>query len=468
MTNLRFWNTATRSLETFTPIDRHNIRVYQCGPTVYDRAHIGNARPAVVFDVLLRLLQEVYGQDCVRFVRNITDIDDKINARAAQLKDEGKSGSILEIVRRLTDRTIAWYHEDMGALGVCRPDEEPRATDYITEMIDMIQQLVDNANAYVIEGHVLFDVDSYPQYGAFARRKPREMLAGARVEVAPLKRNPLDFVLWKPSAAGLPGWDSPWGVGRPGWHIECSAMSRSLLGPTFDIHAGGIDLAFPHHENEIAQSRCADRSAEFARLWMHNGLLLVDGRKMSKSLGNFFTVSDLLNQQIPGEVLRFVLLSCHYRRPLDWTAKRIAQSRSVLKRWRTVAEGVEPAAKVDAEVLAALGDDLNTSRAIARLHELANSSQGAALKASAGLLGLLTENLGGWERPAHAGREVADVVNQLLQHRELARRKRDYQKADAIRRHMTEAGVIVTDSSGGTEWKLSDKFDPKRLKADAI
>ncbi|MBN2759772.1 MAG: cysteine--tRNA ligase, partial [Rhodobacteraceae bacterium] len=318
MTEIRLHNTRIRDKETFVPIDPENVRMYVCGPTVYDRAHLGNARPVVVFDVLYRLLRHVYGADHVTYVRNFTDVDDKINARARDIQARD-GGDLNAIIRTLTDETIGWYHADMDALGALRPNMEPRATEFIVQMVAMIDGLIAKGHAYAAEGHVLFDVRSYPNYGRLSGRSVDDMIAGARVEVAPYKRDPMDFVLWKPSAADEPGWGSPWGRGRPGWHIECSAMADELLGASFDIHGGGIDLQFPHHENEIAQSCCAHPDAGFASFWLHNEMVQVEGKKMSKSLGNFFTVRDLLDQGWPGEVIRFVILSTHYRKPMDWT-----------------------------------------------------------------------------------------------------------------------------------------------------
>ena len=309
MVEIKLWNTKTRTKDPFVPLDPQDVRMYVCGPTVYDRAHIGNARPVVVFDTLYRLLRHVYGADHVTYVRNFTDVDDKINARALEMQRAGDARSLTRIIRQLTDETIGWYHDDMDALGALRPTHEPRATDYIAQMVAMIEVLVEKGHAYAAEGHVLFAVKSYADYGKLARRSLDDMRAGARVEVAPYKQDPMDFVLWKPSSDEEPGWDSPWGRGRPGWHIECSAMAGELLGESFDIHGGGIDLAFPHHENEVAQSACACPEGAFARYWMHNGFLQVEGEKMSKSLGNFFTVHDLLEKGVPGEVIRFVLLS---------------------------------------------------------------------------------------------------------------------------------------------------------------
>ena len=322
---LKLYNTRTRRKEVFEPLDPKAVRMYVCGPTVYDFAHIGNARPVIVFDVLFRLLRHVYGANRVTYVRNITDVDDKINARAAE---EGVS------IRELTGRTAAQFHADVAALGALPPTIEPRATEHIPEMIAMIQQLIERGHAYAAEGHVLFNVPSDPHYGELARRSTDEMRAGARVEIAPYKRDPMDFVLWKPSVGSEPGWDSPWGYGRPGWHLECSAMSEKHLGKVFDIHGGGIDLLFPHHENEVAQSTCAHGTEIMANVWMHNGHLQVEGQKMSKSLGNFVTIHDLLqtrnfgNQPWHGKVIRFAMLGAHYRQPMDWTVDRLAQARN--------------------------------------------------------------------------------------------------------------------------------------------
>ncbi len=379
---ISLYNTRTRTKQPFVPIDPGNVRMYVCGPTVYDRAHIGNARPVVVFDVLFRLLRHVYGADHVTYVRNITDVDDKINARAAAEKRP---------IRELTDETTAWYHADMAALGVLPPTFEPRATAFIPEMIAMIETLIARGHAYEAEGHVLFSVTSWPDYGRFANRSLDEMQAGARVEVAPYKRDPMDFVLWKPSTAAEPGWPSPWGHGRPGWHLECSAMSYALLGASFDIHGGGIDLVFPHHQNEIAQSACAHPEGDFARYWLHNGFLNVEGEKMSKSLGNFFTVRDLLDRGIPGEVIRFVLLSTHYRQPMDFTEAKVEEARRTL-----LYSGVQAAGRLRAAIPLpaqrnlsdALSDDLNTPQAVAALHESGRDRTWPRLKVSAALIGI--------------------------------------------------------------------------------
>ncbi|MDO5622593.1 MAG: cysteine--tRNA ligase [Paracoccus sp. (in: a-proteobacteria)] len=452
MVQIRLTNSKTRTKQDFHPRDAARIGVYCCGPTVYDRAHLGNARPAVVFDVLVRLLRHVYGAEAVTYVRNLTDVDDKINARAMMT---GRP------IRDVTEETVGWYHDDMGALGVALPDVEPRATEHIPGMVAMIADLIARGHAYEAEGHVLFDVRSFAGYGQLSGRSVDDMIAGARVEVAPFKRDPMDFVLWKPSDAETPGWDSPWGRGRPGWHIECSAMSQQYLGPDFDIHAGGIDLLFPHHENEVAQSCCANPGHDFARYWLHNEMLQVEGKKMSKSLGNFFTVRDLLDQGVQPEVIRMVLLMTHYRRPMDWTAEKVAEAEGTLRRWRGLTDGVA-AGQVAAPVLAALADDLNTAGALAALHDLARDGDAPALKASAGLLGLLTDDMGGWTQ---AGDEAEALIAALLAARAEARAARDFARSDAIRDGFAAAGVSVKDTPAGVEWSLEPGFDPARLKA---
>ncbi len=467
MASIRLYNSATRRKEDFAPLDPANVRMYVCGPTVYDRAHLGNARAVVVFDLLFRLLRHEYGADHVTYVRNITDIDDKINARAAEMAAAGDPRPVNAIIAALTGETTEWYHADMDALGALRPTAEPRATAHVGRMIAMIAALVARGHAYAAEGHVLFDVRSFPGYGRLSGRSLDDMIAGARVEVAPYKRDPMDFVLWKPSDPGLPGWDSPWGRGRPGWHIECSAMAEALLGARFDIHGGGLDLQFPHHENEIAQSVCAHGghgATDFARVWMHNEMLLVEGRKMSKSLGNFFTVRDLLDRGVPGEVIRFVLLMTHYRSPMDWTEDKRAQAEAVLRRWRGLVAGIEPAPRPAPAVVAALADDLNAAGAIAGLHALAAAGDGPGLLASARLMGLLEAGQGGW---AVSGPDpaVAARVERLLAARAAARAARDWARADRLRQGIAAAGVVVRDSAAGTDWSLGPDFDPRALEA---
>ncbi|MGB4907306.1 MAG: cysteine--tRNA ligase, partial [Tabrizicola sp.] len=385
MVTIRLTNSKTRKKEDFVPIDPANVRMYVCGPTVYDRAHLGNARPVVVFDTLYRLLRHVYGPDHVTYVRNFTDVDDKINAEALRRQKAGSPGTLEELIHQRTEETIAWYHADMGALGALRPDHEPRATEFIAQMIAMTEGLIASGHAYAVEGHVLFRVRSYEGYGKLSGRSVDDMIAGARVEVAPFKEDPMDFVLWKPSSGEEPGWASPWGKGRPGWHIECSAMAHELLGESFDIHGGGLDLQFPHHENEIAQSACAHPQGDFAHYWLHNEMLQVEGKKMSKSLGNFFTVRDLLDQGIPGEVIRFVLLRTHYRKPTDWTASEREVATHHLENWNRIkrhrlSNPDQPfdGSRVDTEIVEALADDLNTPLALTRLFELAKLVSSAA------------------------------------------------------------------------------------------
>jgi cysteinyl-tRNA synthetase len=457
---LVLYNTLTRHKEPFQPIDPDRVGMYVCGPTVYDRAHIGNARPVIVFDVLYRLLKRLY--PTVVYVRNITDVDDKINARA---KDNG------EPISALTARTTADFHADIAALNALPPDVEPRATAHIAQMIGIIEKLLERGHAYVADGHVLFSVPSMPDYGQLSRRSQEELIAGARVEIAPYKRDPADFVLWKPSTDDLPGWDSPWGRGRPGWHIECSAMSREYLGITFDIHGGGQDLVFPHHENEMAQSVCA-HGQPFARYWMHNGYLMVEGEKMSKSLGNFFTVRDLLDQA-PGEAIRLAMLSTHYHQPFDWTAEGLKQARTALDRLylalRSVADlRPEGRDQLPIEVLAALKDDLNTPLAVAQLHEIATQLNKAsttaekaklkgALLAGGDMLGLLQQDVEAWFRwvPASGSALSDEAIEDLIQRRIEARKQKNFAEADRIRKELADQGVLLEDSAGGTTWRRS-------------
>ncbi len=473
MTDIYLYNTKTRTKgQQFTPIDDKNVRMYVCGPTVYDRAHLGNARPVIVFDVLNRLLRHVYGDKHVTYVRNFTDVDDKINARAAE-----SDRSIGDI----TDETIHWFLDDMGAVGAIEPDHMPRATEYIAPMVAMIEDLIAKGHAYAAEGHVLFSVSSYAEYGSLSGRSVDDMIAGARVEIAPYKRDPMDFVLWKPSSADIPGWDSPWGRGRPGWHIECSAMAHDLLGAQFDIHGGGNDLTFPHHENEIAQSKCAGH--DFAKVWLHNEMLQVEGKKMSKSLGNFFTVRDLLDQGVSGEVIRLVMLSTHYRKPMDWTETKRKEAEKTLIDWMSVlqkhgysAKTVEilKAAgdwKADAELMGVLGNDLNTPGALARLHVLSKGRTAEALATFAhGLetLGLVSD----WsavESSASEGDDLADwiasVIDRLLVERSTARADKNWGEADRLRDLLNAAGVQVTDIAGEASWAQGPDFDPSVLEA---
>jgi len=477
MADIRLRNTKTRKVEPFTPLDPENVRIYLCGPTVYDRAHLGNARNVIMFDVLYRLLRQVYGPEHVTYVRNFTDVDDKINATALARKEAGAAGTLEELVRERSEETIAWYLEDMDALGNLRPDHMPRATEYIPEMIAMIEGLIAKGHAYAKEGHVLFRVRSFKDYGALSGRSVEDMIAGARVEVAPFKEDPMDFVLWKPSTDDLPGWDSPWGRGRPGWHIECSAMADKLLWQdvvdalspealarphTFDIHGGGNDLTFPHHENEIAQSCCAHGTDDLAQVWMHNEMLQVEGKKMSKSLGNFFTVRDLLDQGVPGEVIRFVFLSTHYSKPMDWTEKKAVEASRTLKKWRRLTENVDALAQPDASVVDLIADDLNTAGAIARLHELANASAAADLKASAQMLGLLEDAHGDWvNRPGVA---LDAWTERLSEAREKALESKDFTEVDRLKKLLIDAGVEVQMSKAGIVLVAGPEVDPSKLE----
>ncbi|MCW8951247.1 MAG: cysteine--tRNA ligase [Rhodospirillales bacterium] len=455
---LHIHNTLTRRKDAFEPIDPANVRMYVCGPTVYDYAHIGNARPVVVFDVLYRLLKTIYPK--VTYVRNITDVDDKINARARE------SG---EDIRAITERTADAFHADMAALNALPPDIEPRATEHIPEMTAMIETLIASGHAYEAEGHVLFSVASFDGYGALSGRNRDEMIAGARVEVAPYKRDPADFVLWKPSGEDEPGWQSPWSYGRPGWHLECSAMSGRYLDKTFDIHGGGQDLIFPHHENEIAQSVCAHGGTPFVRYWMHNGYLMAEGEKMSKSLGNFYTVHELLDD-FPGEAIRLVLLQTHYRQPLDFTRDGLVQAKQTLDRFYTALRNAGDVAGendgVSGGVAEALLDDLNTPLALSHLHELVTSLNKesdpdvrgqlkAALLAGAELLGLLKQEPEDWFRwqPAGSATLDEDQIEKLIAERIAARKAKDFAAADRIRDDLSAMGVVLEDGAGGTSWK---------------
>src|SRR5215469_7462034 len=457
---LKLYDTLTREKRVFTPLDPSNVRMYVCGPTVYDFAHIGNARPVIVFDVLFRLLRHVYGAEHVTYVRNVTDVDDKINARAAE---EYPALPLNEAIRKVTETTDRQFHEDVAALGCLPPSVEPRATEHIAEMRTLIERLVKSGNAYVEQDHVLFSVASMPDYGKLARRSLDEMLAGARVEVAPYKRAPMDFVLWKPSKPGEPAWPSPAGIrapGRPGWHIECSAMSWKHLGETFDIHGGGIDLVFPHHENEIAQSRCAFHTPMMANYWAHNGFLQVEGEKMAKSLGNFVTIRDLLRDW-PGEVVRLAMLQTHYRQPLNWTTNALRESQRTLDYWYELTADAVPS-NLSADVVAALSDDLNTPKAVTSLHELrAEAAKGqkaasASLKASAQFVGLLQQPAAQWAsfRPASIALDENKVTT-LIAARNAARQARNFKESDRLRDELAKMGVVVKDSKDGTTWEIA-------------
>jgi cysteinyl-tRNA synthetase len=481
--SLRLYNTLTRRKEAFEPIDPAAVRVYVCGPTVYDFAHIGNARPAIVFDVLYRLLRQAYGPEHVIYARNVTDVDDKINARAAR---DFPDLPFNEAIARVTEATTRQFHEDVAALGTLPPTVEPRATEHIEPMRALIERLVARGVAYVAEDHVLFSpaamdaLPGAPRYGSLARRSLDEMLAGARVDVAPYKRDPMDFVLWKPSKPNEPSWPSPAGVaapGRPGWHIECSAMSMAkLLEPfggglqcddpalnTFDIHGGGIDLVFPHHENEVAQSCCAFGAKRMANIWMHNGFLQVEGEKMSKSLGNFITIRELLatdtfgRRAWPGAVLRFAMLRTHYRQPIDWTVRGLEESEKALERFAETIDFAAPdAAEPSHALIEALADDLNTPAAIAHLHALHGASRASAdaarqLGADAAFLGLDLEAVA---RRPEAPPETIAAIERLVAVRDEARKRRDWAESDRLRDALAGLGVVVKDGKAGASWEF--------------
>ena len=455
------YNSLTSRKEQLETLHPDRVGMYVCGPTVYNLAHIGNARPAVIFDVLARLLRLFYSD--VTYVRNITDVDDKINAASVETGEK---------IGLITERFTAAYHQDMAALNIAQPDVEPRVTDHIEQIVNMIESLVEREHAYLAEGHVLFDIKSFPEYGELSGRSTDDMIAGARVEIAPYKRDPMDFVLWKPSTSELPGWESPWGRGRPGWHIECSAMAESHLGDTFDIHGGGRDLIFPHHENEIAQSVCAHGGSPYCRMWVHNGFVTVEGQKMSKSLGNVQLVRDLLDQA-PAEAIRLALLSTHYRAALDWTTVRLDEAKRTLVKWYQALEGcsadsLSDKPVPDSEVVSALCDDLNTSVVFARIHQLvgdlgqsSDPDEQAKLKhtivASADVLGLLQQNpttaLAALTASSLKRNDIDAVwIEQRIEDRRLARINKDFEQADHIRDELSAAGIRIEDSADGTTW----------------
>jgi cysteinyl-tRNA synthetase len=462
--DLRLYDTLTREKRDFVPIDPGNVRMYVCGPTVYDFAHIGNARPVIVFDVLFRLLRHVYGADHVTYVRNITDVDDKINDRAAR---DFPGLPLNDAIRKVTEVTEKQFHVDVAALGCLPPTFEPRATDFVlpradgkADMVTLIEQLIARGHAYQAGGEVLFDTQSMPDYGALSGRKLDEQQAGARVAVDAHKKHPTDFVLWKLSSDNEPGWESPWGRGRPGWHIECSAMSAAYLGDVFDIHGGGLDLIFPHHENEIAQSRCAHGTPTMANYWMHNGFLQVEGEKMSKSTGNFVTIRELLADW-PGEVLRLNMLKTHYRSPIDWTVKGLEESAKTLDDWYWVAADIRDGQPADA-VIEALSDDLNTPQMIASLHGLRNSAASGndrdrdAFAASLRLLGFLSETAAAWNgRKQQASGVDPKQIDGLISERTAARARKDFRESDRIRDELAAMGVVIKDSKEGTTWEIA-------------
>ena len=446
--DLKLYDTLSREKRLFAPIDASRVGMYVCGPTVYDFAHIGNARPVIVFDVLFRLLRHLYGEAHVKYVRHITDVEDKINARAAERGIQ---------IRELTEGTYTNYREDVTALGCLPPTVEPRATEHIEEMKTLIERLIASGNAYVAEEHVLFSVPSMPDYGKLSKRSLDEMVAGARVDVAPYKRGDMDFVLWKPSKGGEPGWTSPAGIktpGRPGWHIECSAMSWKHLGETFDIHGGGIDLVFPHHENEIAQSCCAFHTKVMANFWMHNGFLQVEGEKMSKSLGNFTIIRDVLADW-PGDVVRLAMLGSHYRQPINWTVKGLEESEKALASFFDVAS-TEADPRPAPAVLDALLDDINTPKAIAEMHGLKNAAGRRALAGTLGFFGFRRDELKAWQaRNVKAPALPAEEIETRIAARNAARKAKDFKESDRIRDELAAMGVVLKDSKDGTTWEVA-------------
>ena len=477
---LKLYNTLTRQKAEFEPIDPKNVRMYVCGPTVYDYAHIGNARPVIVFDVLFRLLRHIYGPEHVTYVRNITDVDDKINARAAR---DYPDVPLNEAIRKVTEATEKQFHADIAALGVLLPTYEPRATEYIRRddgretMVSLIETLVERGNAYVAEDHVLFDVSSMLDYGRLSNRSLDEMEAGARVEVAPYKKGPMDFVLWKPSKPGEPAWPSPCGIatpGRPGWHIECSAMAGALLGPVFDIHGGGIDLTFPHHENEIAQSRCAHGTSVMANVWMHNGFLQVEGEKMSKSLGNFVTINELLNtdkfggRKWPGEVLRLAMLMTHYREPIDFTSKRLQEADAILARWADTAfgvntEGFEPHIPGGNPIL----DDLNTPLFITQMHSLHKAAKAGDRNAlvnfrlALGILGFEDIEIGAGAKQL-TKIDMEPTIGPLITARLEARKRKDFAESDRIRDELAKMGISLKDTKNKETGEIETTWEVTR------
>ena len=451
----QFYDTYSNTKKLFTPLDTSNVRMYVCGPTVYDYAHVGNARPVIVFDIVYRMLQFKYGSDHVTYVRNITDVDDKIIEA---------SNSLNEDINTLTKRTIDYFHDDADYVGALQPNVEPKATDHILEMIDIIEKLIEKNHAYEADGNVLFAVNTFDNYGNLSGKSLEDLIAGARVEVADYKKNPADFILWKPSKANEPGWDSPWGKGRPGWHIECSAMSEKYLGQSFDIHGGGQDLTFPHHENEIAQSESCNNK-KFANFWMHNGFLSIEGEKMSKSLGNFITINEL-KDKYQGEVIRFNMMLTHYRQPLNWTEKSLQDSKKTLDKWYKILGACNKslASKnelISNKMLNALADDVNTPQAIAELHQLykaANDGDTEALEIfynSCQFLGILISDYSSWSSWQSKIIDIDEnLINELIEKRNEARRAKDFAEADRIRDELLNLSVILEDKDNETTWKL--------------
>ena len=444
---MQLYNTISRTKEKFVPLDAHNVRLYVCGPTVYDYPHVGNARPLIVFDVLFRVLREIYGQDSVQYVRNITDIDDKIIETA-------KKNNIS--INELTNKVTKDFHSDCNFLNCLTPSVEPKATDHINEMIELTTKLLELNFAYIVQDHVYFEVSKFDSYGKLSNKKIIDLVAGARVEISDLKKNPADFVLWKPSSVDEPGWDSPWGRGRPGWHLECSAMAKKYLGTEFDIHAGGLDLIFPHHENEIAQSVCAHKTKVLANFWMHNGYVTVNKEKMSKSLGNFITINELKNKY-DGQVIRLAMLSTHYRQPFDWNEKNLETSYMTLNKWYEFYSDQDN--KLDLGTLEVLADDLNTPMFISKMHSLykdavnGNKNAGQQLSDACKLLGLFDKNLASWNNIKTSKSITAEEIENLIQERKVARDNKNFSRSDEIRDLLIAKGIVIEDNQGKTSWK---------------
>ena len=444
---MQLYNTISRTKEKFVPLDAHNVRLYVCGPTVYDYPHVGNARPLIVFDVLFRVLREIYGQDSVQYVRNITDIDDKIIETA-------KKNNIS--INELTNKVTKDFHSDCNFLNCLTPSVEPKATDHINEMIELTKKLLELNFAYIMQDHVYFEVSKFDSYGKLSNKKIIDLVAGARVEISDLKKNPADFVLWKPSSVDEPGWDSPWGRGRPGWHLECSAMAKKYLGTEFDIHAGGLDLIFPHHENEIAQSVCAHKTKVLANFWMHNGYVTVNKEKMSKSLGNFITINELKNKY-DGQVIRLAMLSTHYRQPFDWNEKNLETAYMTLNKWYEFYSDQNN--KLDLGTLEVLADDLNTPMFISKMHSLykdavnGNKNAGQQLSDACKLLGLFDKNLASWNNIKTSKSITAEEIENLIQERKVARDNKNFSRSDEIRDLLIAKGIVIEDNQGKTSWK---------------
>ncbi len=444
---MQLYNTISRTKEKFVPLDAHNVRLYVCGPTVYDYPHVGNARPLIVFDVLFRVLREIYGQDSVQYVRNITDIDDKIIETA-------KKNNIS--INELTNKVTKDFHSDCNYLNCLTPSVEPKATDHIKEMIELTKKLLELNFAYIMQDHVYFEVSKFDSYGKLSNKKIIDLVAGARVEISSLKKNPADFVLWKPSSVDEPGWDSPWGRGRPGWHLECSAMAEKYLGTEFDIHAGGLDLIFPHHENEIAQSVCAHKTKVLANFWMHNGYVTVNKEKMSKSLGNFITINELKNKY-DGQVIRLAMLSTHYRQPFDWNEKNLKTAYMTLNKWYEFYSDQDN--NLDLGTLEVLADDLNTPMFISKMHSLykdavnGNKNAGQQLSDACKLLGLFDKNLASWNNIKTSKSITAEEIENLIQERKVARDNKNFSRSDEIRDLLIAKGIVIEDNQGKTSWK---------------